>query len=223
MIAGCRCSHRPRTDAEQALLRWPPGTLVTWSVDASALPPGVTPALAFSAASFAAAQWAGVCGAALAYVADPAAARIAISYAAIDPTGRILGLTEEPEPGVAQVRMRLNNGVYWDPHELTQVNAHEMGHALGVGHSDPTAAVMFSVYQPQFSALQPWDIAEAQAQYGLPGPAGAPSSPSDEPAGPASPAAPDGPTTIHVEAPGPVPVVLEFAAAGDYVIRVEPA
>lgn len=52
---------------------------------------------------------------------------------------------------------------------LRQVAIHEIGHLLGLSHSDDEAAIMFALYAPDRVALAPDDIAGIQALYGPPG------------------------------------------------------
>lgn len=53
-------------------------------------------------------------------------------------------------------------------YDLFQVVAHEIGHAIGLGHSATSAALMYAFYSEAFSGPQADDIAGARYLYGAP-------------------------------------------------------
>lgn len=71
--------------------------------------------------------------------------------------------------------IHLNSSKQWqigyageNAYDLFQVVAHEIGHAIGLGHSDTSAALMYAFYSEAFSGPQADDIAGAQYLYGAP-------------------------------------------------------
>jgi predicted Zn-dependent protease len=58
--------------------------------------------------------------------------------------------------------------------ELEQVALHEIGHALGLGHSTDSGAIMYPSAGPNNRSLDQSDIAGIQSLYGAPAPSSAP-------------------------------------------------
>jgi hypothetical protein len=91
----------------------------------------------------------------------------------IDGPGSVLAWSELPcpwQPPVSQcydVRERWSagpepeSGAIW----LPLVVAHELGHAIGIGHG-PSGNVMAPTYSAMTRQLGPWDIQEVQSRYG---------------------------------------------------------
>ncbi|MGE3819936.1 MAG: matrixin family metalloprotease, partial [Isosphaeraceae bacterium] len=84
----------------------------------------------------------------------------------------ILGTALLPPPfngGSAAGDISLNSNVSWAinaNYDLQTVAIHEIGHALGVGHSTITSAVMYAYYNNVKQSLTADDIAGIQAVYG---------------------------------------------------------
>ncbi len=114
-----------------------------------------------------------------------------------DPSGTILAHTYYPDPPNAEPiagDMHFNPAETWNVGASTDIYTvalHELGHALGLGHTDNPADVMYPYYR--FGAqLSPNDIAGVQALYGAPGaavpaPTGGGPNPGDGPVAPVSP------------------------------------
>ena len=81
----------------------------------------------------------------------------------------------------------------WTAVDLYSVVLHEVGHALGLGHSDVPGAVMYPYYR-QASGLTADDVAGIQALYGSGGaPAADPGTPALPPPDPSTPSEPGPP------------------------------
>ncbi|MGC8761360.1 MAG: matrixin family metalloprotease [Bryobacteraceae bacterium] len=91
--------------------------------------------------------------------------------------------------------------------DLFSVALHELGHALGLGHNDDPASVMYPYYR-RHNGLTPADIAEIRRLYAArtttTGSPGTPSSPSS-PTNPSTPSNPSNPTTPSTPTPPPSP------------------
>ncbi len=164
----CRCGQ-PHAMPELTLYCWPPGTFVSYRVDTSVLPAGLSADDARAAIEAGIAVWPQVCGVRVGVDQSPTAVpRVWIRFAAIDPTLVELGLTQLPSQGVAQVLMQLNAQVPWTMDELAKVAMHEFGHALGFVHTTGRAAVMNAFYDPAVDGPQRDDVVQALARYPRP-------------------------------------------------------
>jgi hypothetical protein len=114
-----------------------------------------------------------------------------------DPAGNILAHTYYPDPPNPEPiagDMHFNPSVNWNVGAATDIYTvalHELGHALGLGHTDNPADVMYPYYRFG-SQLSSNDIAGVQALYGIPGgsvpvPLGGGSNPGGSPVAPTSP------------------------------------
>ena len=68
----------------------------------------------------------------------------------------------------SRLRQEYNRSRTWDLHSFLWVNAHEKGHALGLGHTGERGNIMQPYYSPGLSALGPWEIAQVVKRYGPP-------------------------------------------------------
>lgn len=112
------------------------------------------------AAREAAAQWSAVCGLALVETADPTGAHVVFTGAVLS---GYLGFTDMGMDGRIGRVLRLSAGHVWDATTLTRVIRHEFGHALGIGHGPPGAA-MSTGRLPD--GLSPWDAAQVIGLFG---------------------------------------------------------
>jgi hypothetical protein len=122
-----------------------------------------------------------------------------------DGSGGVLAHTFYPAPANPESiagDMHFDNDEAWSVGgniDLYSVALHEIGHALGVGHSDLPSAVMYPYYHAHTDLMDD-DIAAVQALYGVRGssspapPASPPKSP-DPPATPKPPSSPTPPAT----------------------------
>jgi hypothetical protein len=95
-----------------------------------------------------------------------------------------------PNPETLAGDMHFDDDEHWRVDadtDLFTVSLHELGHALGLGHSDRPGAVMYPYYQ-RADTLTDDDIGAIQSLYAAPG--AAPPPVPGTPASPASPAAP---------------------------------
>ncbi|MGE5538954.1 MAG: matrixin family metalloprotease [Gemmatimonas sp.] len=98
---------------------------------------------------------------------------IRISGLPEDGAGATLAFAYYPNQGPISGDVFFDSGDagFYDPHSFFLVATHEIGHAIGLEHSQTPAAVMYPFYNGALSGLTDDDIAGARAVYGPADPA----------------------------------------------------
>lgn len=163
------CGHTAASLGQ--LYRWPPGTVVTYCIQVALPALDDSQGLVEATIANAVEAWSSVCGIAFQRVDDPSQARLWIRSDSIDGPYNVLGQTELPVEGRADVRhtMVLDSGEPWSLIELHECVIHEAGHGIGLEHSPAgTVAIMAPVLNLRVTKPLAWDIAQAQIRYGPP-------------------------------------------------------
>jgi hypothetical protein len=160
-----RCSH-PDVMAATATCAWPIKTLGYFQ---SVQYPGVDPARVTRNYATACEQLNAVCGISLEPADSAADAHIVAVAGPIDGPWNILAESELPCGATATSVMHqtFDNAEQLDDATMVACMCHELGHALGLGHSTP-GNLMAPILDPTITKPQPGDIAELQARYGAP-------------------------------------------------------
>jgi len=144
------------------------------------------------ALAYAVKAWNDVCGLRLTHTTNSRTANIAVSQGLIDGRNGILAQSELPigfSPGfIRRLGQQYDTGEAWtlsanppaNRIDLGRVMAHEIGHAIGIGHiSDGN--LMAPTYSTSIALPRNGDVTEARARYGAPAPTTPP--PVNPPAG----------------------------------------
>jgi predicted Zn-dependent protease len=115
--------------------------------------------------------WEAACGISFQYAARNTTANITARSGAIDGPGRTLAWSHLPcgANETSALSQLYDAGETWPSRAyLTAVMVHELGHAIGLDHSQDVRDIMYPSMRPNVMALGPGDIAQGQRRYGLP-------------------------------------------------------
>lgn len=126
-------------------------------------------------------EWAKHCDLTFTRVKDQRQADLLVLARRIDGRGGILAEHQLPPGNNMQIRGWLDLGEAWTLGMLAAVWKHELGHGLGLSHTDTPNSLMNPFYNPAIATPQQWDIDAVQKLYGPAKPKAAPQPPSDFP------------------------------------------
>jgi hypothetical protein len=121
-------------------------------------------------------------------VADYRKADFLVLARRIDGKGGVLAEHQLPPGNDMQLRGWLDLGERWTLDMLLGVWTHELGHGMGLSHTNVPTSLMNPFWNPAISTPQTWDIEAIQALYGA--------------AKPANPTQPPVPAPVPTPAPG---------------------
>lgn len=132
--------------------------------------------------------WESVCGLTFERVEDHRKADFLVLARRIDGPGGILAEHELPPGDDRTIRGWLDLKEQWTTAMLLAVWTHELGHGLGLSHTNVANSLMNPFYNPSISTPQKWDIESVRNLYGkakpkeVPADFPVPSNPTGEPA-----------------------------------------
>ncbi len=193
-----RCGH-PDILAVSGQSAWAIKELAYWQEVSY---PGVTPAELETDFALAVSRITAVCGLTMTPAASINSAHIKSGSGPIDGPWNVLALSELPPPNNVTLAMKqkydvAETGLTRDQRQAMM--AHELGHALGLGHAPPGIGALMEPVLGSFVAPQAWDTAQLQERYGVPGYQPPPGRP---------PARPPNPPTNPPVAPPVLPIAV---------------
>jgi hypothetical protein len=130
--------------------------------------------------------WAEVCDLRFSAVIDYRKADFLVLARRIDGKGGVLAEHQLPPGNDMQLRGWLDIGENWNLDMLLGVWTHELGHGMGLSHTNVPKSLMNPFYNPAISTPQAWDVEAVQALYG----AAKPANPTPPPVPPPTPGSP---------------------------------
>lgn len=115
--------------------------------------------------------WAEVCDLRFSAVIDYRKADFLVLARRIDGKGGVLAEHQLPPGNDMQLRGWLDIGENWNLDMLLGVWTHELGHGMGLSHTNVPKSLMNPFYNPAINTPQAWDVEAVQALYGAAKPA----------------------------------------------------
>lgn len=115
--------------------------------------------------------WSAVCDLRFTQVTDYRKADLLVLARRIDRKGGILAEHQLPPGNDMQLRGWLDLAESWTLDMLLGVWTHELGHGVGLSHTNTPNSLMNPFWNPAISTPQNWDIEAVQSLYGAPKPA----------------------------------------------------
>lgn len=166
---GCRCGLPDLMRRPGQIAEWPPSCQdVSTAYDLDSLRTEFEAGETIDKAwLYAIERWNEVCG-------------IVLSVVGMDDDPRISATAKRMGAGVladsylangscaSRLTQRYNTSMTWDWHQAWGVMCHEMGHALGWGHTGAAGNIMQPFFDRRVTKLGTWDIEQAKKRYGPP-------------------------------------------------------
>ena len=173
------CALPVRLELDASLARWTKRSLL-WSITGAL--PNVSEVDQQVCYTTAWGFWQAICGIGCNYTDIARNADVRMGSGPIDGRGQVLAWSELPNGADGPLQQKYDTGDSWSATldvehipagliPLLVTSAHEIGHALGLGHSINPADLMYPTLNTRsLGRPQAGDIREAQARYGPPGP-----------------------------------------------------